>query len=288
MVLRIVFAFILVLSAAAVPCFSESGVYCRYKLDGRVHYGEVRQDRIHRLDRAPWDGGQRTGMIVSVENVRLLHPCEPKIILGIGKAYRSAWGAQRPYKTVRWFLKPPSAAASSGEDVVLPASLDEVKVETELVIVIGKRTKDADEREAEEAIFGYTIGNDIVGFADSYHRMQGEPSDQPETLLGPGLKICDGFAPFGPFIHSGVDWGDRDWTLCITNEKTGKDVRHGNNTSNMVYSPAKIVSDLSRVLTLSPGDVIFSGTSKSLVAGIEDEVEVWIDGLGTLVNRIVE
>lgn len=277
-----------ILSAAVIPAFSKSRVYCRYESNGRIYYGEVRKDRIHQLDGAPWEGGQKTGTTVSMDAVQPLYPSEPKLILGIGKAYKSGWGDQTPFKTVRWFLKPPSAAASSGDDVVLPASLDEVKVETEMVIIIGKKIKNADETEAEKAIFGYTVGNDIVGFTDSYHRLQEEPLDQAEKLLGPGLKICDGFAPFGPFIHSGVDWQNRKWTLRITNSATSKDVVHEDNTSNLAYTPAKMVSDLSRVLTLSPGDVIFSGTSKAIVAQIGDEVEVWIDGLGTLTNRITK
>ena len=278
---------LVILSAAVIPAFSKSAVFCRYESDGRICYGEVRKDRIHQLDGAPWDGGQKTGTTVSMDAVRLMYPSEPKLILGIGKAYRSAWQGEEPFKTVRWFLKPPSAAASSGDDVVLPASLDEVKVETEMVIIIAKRIKDADESEAENAIFGYTVGNDIVGFTDSYHRLQGEPLDQPEKLLGPGLKISDGFAPFGPFIHTGVDWRDREWTLRITNRATGKNVIHEDNTSNLAYTSAKMVSDLSRVLTLSPGDVIFTGTSRAIVAQIGDEVEVWIDGLGTLTNRMM-
>lgn len=261
--------------------------YCRYEFNSSIHYGIVKDENIHALDNAPWLGGQETGEKVNMEDVMLLHPSEPIIILGLGMGYKSAWENKEPLNSVRWFLKPPTAAASPNEDIILPSSINEAKAETELVIVIGKTVKDADEAEAEEAIFGYTLGNDMVGYTDSYHRVQNEPMDYPEKLLGPGLKICDKFAPFGPFIYTGIEYNNRPWTLTISNAETGKELIEKNNTSNMFYTPKKIVSDLSKVLTLNPGDIIFAGTSKSLVVEDGDIMTVQIDGLGTLVNKIV-
>lgn len=264
-----------------------SGIYCRYDYQNEIKYGKVEGQLIIPLDKAPWLGGVKNGAPIPVDKVRLLHPSEPQVILGLGAAYRNSWKDRKPPNTVRWFLKPPSAAASPGDNILLPESLDEVKVETELVIVIGKTVKDADEAEAGDAIFGYTIGNDVMGNAASYHRLEGEPEDIPESLLGPGLKICDNFAPFGPFIYTGIDWKDWNWSLIIENNKTTKKLVHKDNTSNLVYPPEKIVSDLSKVLTLNPGDIIFSGTSKSMIAGNGDVVTVIIDGLGALINRII-
>ncbi len=267
---------------------TEEQIYCRFLYKGNVHYGQVKGNKIAVLDNAPWNGGQETGKVVSIKNVRLLHPSEPRVILGLGGSYREAWKDKgTPYKTVRWFTKPPSAAASLGDDIVLPASLNEIQVEVELVIVIGKTVKDANEAEAQQAIFGYTVGDDVVGSVESYHRVQGERQDQKETLLPPGLKIGDHFAPFGPFIHRGIDWHNLERTLRITNPKTGKNVFYKHNTSHLVYSPAKIVSDLSRVLTLSPGDVIFSGTTQSFPAVDGDVVHVSIEGIGECVNKVV-
>jgi len=261
--------------------------YCRYEFNSSINYGIVKDEIINALDKAPWFGGEETGETVNLEDVMLLHPSEPVIILGLGMGYKNAWENKELLNSVRWFLKPPTAAASPNEDIILPSSLDEAKAETELVIVIGKTVKDAEEAEAEDAIFGYTIGNDMVGYTDSYHRVQNEPMDYPEKLLGSGLKICDKFAPFGPFIYTGIDYNNRPWTLTISNTETGKKLIEENNTNNMFYTPKKIVSDLSKVLTLNPGDIIFAGTSKSLVAADGDIVTVKIDGLGTLANKIV-
>lgn len=262
-------------------------IYCRYELNGTVNYGEVENNIVYELDTEPWSGAVKTGKSIALEDVKLLHPSEPQVILGLGGAYKNSWKEKNPLKTVRWFLKPPSAAASPDNSVVLPLALDELKVETELVIVIGKTVKNADEISAEKAIFGYTIGNDIMGYIDSYHKIEGEPLDTPENLLGPGLKIGDDFAPFGPFIYTDIDWRNRDWYLKVENTATGKELIHSDNTSNLVYTPAKIVSDLSRVLTLNPGDIIFSGTSKSLVAAAGDKITNHIDGIGTLINFII-
>ena len=265
---------------------TEEKIYCRYLFNNQIHCGRIVDITIHTLKDAPWNNDVETGNTVSIHDVKLLHPCEPTVILGLSKSYRDAWKDKVAPKTVRWFLKPPTSAASYNDDIVLPAALDAVKVETELVIIIGKRVKDVDEKEAKEAIFGYTVGNDIVGSVDSYHRIQGEPMDQKEKLLAPGLKIGDRFAPFGPFIYKGVDWRNRERTLQITNSQTGKDVQYRHNTSNLQYSPEKIISDLSRVLTLSPGDVIFTGTSKSFIAEPGDVVEVSVEGLGSCINTI--
>ncbi|NOY57331.1 MAG: fumarylacetoacetate hydrolase family protein [Calditrichaeota bacterium] len=273
---------------AATYAVAEDMVYCRFSYKESVHYGRVKGKKIYVLDKAPWSGGQETGQVVPLNKVRLLHPSEPRVILGLGGSYQEAWKDNgTPYKTVRWFTKPPTAAASPGDDIVLPASLDEIKVEVELVIVIGKTVKDADEAEAQQAIFGYTVGDDVVGSVDSYHRIQGEPQDQKEGLLPPGLKIGDHFAPFGPFIHRGIDWRNLERTLRITNPETDKNVLYKHNTSHLVYSPAKIVSDLSKVLTLSPGDIIFTGTTQSFPAVDGDVVQVSIKGVGECVNRVV-
>tara|TARA_Y100000310_G_scaffold203698_1_gene203951 strand:- start:1503 stop:2297 length:795 start_codon:yes stop_codon:yes gene_type:complete len=260
--------------------------YCRYEHKGQISYGQVDDQTIHQLDGAPWAGGAQTGIDVSTSEVKLLHPSVPQVILGLGGSYKDTWKSNTAPKAVRWFLKPPGAAASPGDSVVIPQALDQIKVETELVIVIGEIVKDADEATAKAAIFGFTIGNDIVGYIDSYHRLQGEPLDMDEDLLAPGLKVGDRFAPFGPFIHTGIDWRNRDRTLTLSNKNTGKNIEYSHNTTNLGYTPAKIVSDLSQILTLSPGDIIMTGTTKSFVAEAGDVVTISIEGMGSLTNQI--
>ena len=259
--------------------------YCRYN-DGESHYGKVVGDVIYELNNAPWQGGTETGESVNLTDVKLLAPSEPSTIIGLGKSYSESWIGKVIPKGVRWFIKPPTAAAANGDDVVLPPLLDEVKVEPELVIVIGKKIKNADEQEAEQAIFGYTVGNDIVGLVDSYHKLQGDPLDMPESILATGLKACDGFQPFGPFIYTGIDWKNHNVMLDVEYDNSDETIHHEQNTKTFLYTPAKIVSDISKVLTLSSGDIISTGTIKSFPVRPGAVVKITIDGMGQLINKI--
>jgi 2-keto-4-pentenoate hydratase/2-oxohepta-3-ene-1,7-dioic acid hydratase in catechol pathway len=262
-------------------------VFCRYETDGKINYGRVEGEKIFTLDREPWHGGRETGSVVSHDRVNLLFPTEPGVIIGLGGAYSENWEGKVPPGSVRWFIRPPGAAASWNEDIILPFSLDEVKVEVELVIVIGKKVKDAGEDEAQNAIFGYTVGNDVVGTTDAYYRKLDEKPVSEENLLPAGLKVCDRFAPCGPFIHCNIDWRNRERRLKITDRSGNVRVVYENNTSGLLYSPGKIVSDMSKVLTLSPGDLIMTGTTRAFSAFPEEVVEVSIEGMGVLINRIV-
>lgn len=261
-------------------------VFGRFEINNKVFYGKVVDDIIYSMTAEPWNNSQLTGEKINIKDVKILCPSEPKIILGLGGSYQDAWKDKKPYNSVRWFLKPPSAAASPNDIVYIPDAVDAIKVEVELTIVIGKTIKNATEQEAQDAIFGYTIGNDIVGWTDSYHKKEEEPKDQKESLLGPGLKIGDRFAPFGPFIYTNFDWKNRERKMVITDNSGKELVNTSHNTSKLAYSPAKIISDLSKVLTLSPGDIVMTGTNKSYVVTDGDTVKISIDGLGTLINVI--
>ncbi|OGU54679.1 MAG: hypothetical protein A2V66_17650 [Ignavibacteria bacterium RBG_13_36_8] len=265
---------------------AQEEIFCRYD-DGRIHYGKVIGEIIAELDKAPWEDGKVTGKTKNLTDVKILTPSEPRTIIGLGKSYSESWIGKVIPKGVRWFIKPPTSAAANGDDIVLPPSLDEVKVESELVIVIGKKIKNADEKEAEQAIFGYTIGNDVVGTVDSYHKLQSDPPDMPESILATGLKACDGFQPFGPFIYRGIDWKNRNVVLDVSYENSDEKIHHEQNTKTFLYTPAKIVSDMSKVLTLSPGDIISTGTIKSFPVKPGAVVKITIDGMGQLVNNIV-
>jgi 2-keto-4-pentenoate hydratase/2-oxohepta-3-ene-1,7-dioic acid hydratase in catechol pathway len=102
------------------------------------------------------------------------------------------------------------------------------------------------------------------------------------------LKLGDKFAPYGPFIYSGADWRDRKRTLTITDASGETRVAYEHNTSALLHPPEKIVSDLSRVLTLEPGDVIFSGTTKAFIIEAGETVKTEIEGFGVVENLIVQ
>ena len=267
---------------------SQTKQYCRFEYNGKIQYGIVIGEKVHGLKEAPWLSNDESGVAVNLDEVRLFYPSEPNVIIGLSKSYKTSWENKTPPKFVRWFIKPSTSAAGDGEEVVLPALVDEAKVECELVIVIGKTVKNADMEEASKAIFGFTLGNDIVGSTDSFHKLQGEPLDMKEGVLGPGLKVGDKFEPFGPFIYTGIDWRDHGWTIKIDNESTNKHIEYDGNTNELLYPPALIVSQMSEMMTLKPGDIISTGTAKSFLVSNGDIVTLEMDGIGKLINKIVK
>jgi len=282
-----VFLFIL-LTFGLGELMSAQTKYCRYEYNNSINYGIIKGKIIFKLNQAPWNEGVKTGELVELKKVKLLYPSEPQIIIGLAKSYKESWKDKTPPKTVRWFIKPHSSAASPEDNIILPPSLGAVKVEVELVIVIGKKVKNANLKEAGEAIFGYTLGNDIVGSVDSYHKIQGEPADMPEKVLATGLKDGDGFEPFGPVIVTNFDWKNSIRKMNISNSETGKNINYKNPTSGLLYSPEKIVSDLSKVFTLFPGDIISTGTTKSFLSQPGDVVTISIDGIGKFFNKVIK
>lgn len=265
---------------------AQSEKFCRFEKDGISYYGKYEENIIHQLEREPWFGIEHTGITYELSEVKLLYPSEPKKIIGLVKAYKQAWENKNPPSFVRWFLKPASSAASDYDSVFLPSAFDQIKVECELTIIIGKEIKDADQEEAEAAIFGYTVGNDIMGYDESFVKYTGDTLEYKDPSLAAALKISDRFAPYGPMIYTNYNWQDRNFSLSIRNSDSNKEVIYNDNTNNLLYTPAKIVSNLSKILTLYPGDVIMTGTSKSFVAGSGDIVTVEIEGLGKLTNYI--
>lgn len=258
--------------------------FCRFHSASGDYYGRVEGSNVHVLSDAPWLGGKETGSTLALQSVSLLPPSEPRNIIGIAGAYAPA-DANAP-KTSRWFAKSASGAATDGDVVAIPDSLDALKVEVELVIVIGAPVKNASVDGARSAIFGYATGTEIFGFVESYHRVADEDSGRAESLLAPALKLGDNYAPFGPFIYSNVDWHDRERNLSIVSATGETRVTYEHNTSGLLYPPEKIVSDLSRVLTLEPGDLVFTGTSKAFIIESGETVITEVEGFGVLQNLI--
>ena len=176
--------------------------------------------------------------------------------------------------TPLYLLKAGSSYLADGETIRKPPFYDgRVIFEAELGVVIGKRCSGADEAEARAAIFGYTCINDVTAF----ELLNEDPSFQQWTRA----KSFDTFGVFGPVVATGLDPD----TLTIRAVLDGEE-RQSYPASDMLVKPARLVSLLSRSMTLVPGDVIACGTS--IGAGKMNpgsRIEVVIDGIGTLANR---
>jgi 2-keto-4-pentenoate hydratase/2-oxohepta-3-ene-1,7-dioic acid hydratase in catechol pathway len=169
------------------------------------------------------------------------------------------------------FLKPPSSIINPGEYIVLPPQSQQVEHEAELVAVIGKRGRNITPEEAREYILGYTIGNDITA-------RDLQKSDGQWTRA----KGFDTFCSFGPWIDTDFDISD----ALITCKVSGQP-RQLASTRDMVFSVSTLVAFVSSIMTLEPGDILFTGTPAGvgmLRAG--DEVVVEIEGLGQLSNPV--
>ncbi len=179
------------------------------------------------------------------------------------------------------FNKFSNALAADGDSVYLDPAYVEYDYEAELVAVIGKPARNVSEEEALDYVFGYTCGNDL-----STRDLQFARSNQ--WLLS---KTFDGFAPVGPVLVT-ADAIDPN-NLAISSTVNGE-LRQNSRTSDMIFSTAQIIADLSRHFTLQPGDMIFTGTPQGVMHGYPkdqknwlkpgDQVTVAIEGIGTLSN----
>ncbi|MBW2523918.1 MAG: fumarylacetoacetate hydrolase family protein [Deltaproteobacteria bacterium] len=253
--------------------------YARLELaDGRRAYAEIRRGSADLLDRAPWLGGQPTGeTIAGVDDVgrssstRLLAPVEPSKVVCVGRNYRAhaaELGNPMPSEPLL-FLKPPSSLLEPDGTLELPPPELSCRVEheVELGLVIGRRVRRANESEAAEAIFGYTVVGDIT--ARDLQR-----KDKTWTRG----KCMDGFCPTGPVVVSGLETAELR-VRCTVNGQPRQD----GNTRDMAFSPAVIVAYTSGVMTLEPGDLIATGTPEGvgpLHGG--DTLSMIIDGIGEL------
>ncbi len=216
-----------------------------------------------------------TGESMARDAVRLLAPVTPGKFIGLWNNFRelaAKTGAAIP-ETPLWFLKAGSSLIHPDGEIAPPAGYTgKVLYEGELGLVIGRRCKDADEAEAADAILGLTAVNDVTAL----DLLNADPSF-PQWARA---KSCDGFGPVGPAVATGLDWA----ALRVQVALNGR-VRQDYPCSDMILPPARIVSLLSREMTLEPGDVIACGTSVgALPMRPGMVVEVTIAGIGTLRN----
>ncbi len=208
----------------------------------------------------------------------------PEKIICVGLNYRhhaQESGMSVPDAPV-YFSKYANSLIGHKADVVLPDGVVENDYEVELAVVIGRPTKNVSVDEALDTVFGYTIGNDL-----SARELQRRTS---QWLYG---KALDGYLPLGPWLVT-VDEVSDPQNLQLRCTVNGE-LRQNSNTADMVFSVAEIISDLSRIMTLQPGDVILTGTPEGVAMGMPsppwlkpgDVVVCEIEGLGRLVNRMV-
>ncbi|MFQ5498050.1 MAG: fumarylacetoacetate hydrolase family protein [Candidatus Zixiibacteriota bacterium] len=243
--------------------------------DTRPSYGLLEEDTVTQLSGPPWEASERTSDKFPVGRVRLQAPVEPSKIVCVGLNYRAhvdaSQSADKPPDQPLIFLKPPSSIIGPGDDIFYPPASSRVDYEAELGVVIGRTARKVTIDSATEYIFGFTCANDVT--ARDLQKSDGQWSR---------AKGFDTFCPVGPWIVRELAWQD---TLIegIHNDE----IRQSGRTSQMIFSVPYLISFVSSIMTLNPGDLLITGTP----AGIApmkpgDTVEVRIDGIGRLVNRV--
>jgi 2-keto-4-pentenoate hydratase/2-oxohepta-3-ene-1,7-dioic acid hydratase in catechol pathway len=256
---------------------ASTGVrWIRYEAAGTRAFGTLDGETIARYDGDMFGDPVATGETVALGDVTVLTPTEPGKFIGLWNNFGALGrklGLAVPTMPL-YFLKASSAYAATGDVIRKPKFYDgRVVFEAELGIVIGHRCAGAEEAEARAAIFGYTCINDVTA-SDVFDT---DTSFEQWTRA----KSYDTFGVFGPVVATGLDPD----TLTIRAVLDG-DERQSYPASDMLLKPARIVSMISRDMTLVPGDVIACGTSVGagkMKPG--SRIEVVIDGIGTLANR---
>ena len=239
-------------------------------------FGTLSGDEVTPHTGDMFDGASPSGKPIPVANLHLLPPVMPGKFIGLWNNFHAlaAKLGQAVPDTPLYFLKAASALLPPGGTIRAPAGYAGKTVyEGELGIVIGRRCAQADEAEAAAAIFGYTCVNDVTAL----DLLTADPSF-PQWARAKG---CDTFGPVGPAIATGLDPA----TLTVRTLLNGRE-RQNYPVADMILPPARIVSLLSREMTLMPGDLIACGTSLGVLPLRPGaEVTVAIDGIGALTNR---
>jgi 2-keto-4-pentenoate hydratase/2-oxohepta-3-ene-1,7-dioic acid hydratase in catechol pathway len=251
--------------------------FARFQARGEetIRSGVVVDETIQELNGDIFGEWDYTGGSYSLDQVQLLAPLNPNQVIGIGANYvASQEELPKPIPGIPvFFFKPLSSVIGPDEQIEIPEGIEEVKFESELAVVIGKKVRNIPEADVSDAIFGYTIGNDVT--APQFFRQDGH------WMVG---KSFDTFTPLGPFIETDLDPSTARIQAYQNGEK-----KQDSATNLMIVPIPYMISYLSRVMTLMPGDVILTGSP----VGAEflknnDLIECKINGIGALQNKAIK
>jgi 2-keto-4-pentenoate hydratase/2-oxohepta-3-ene-1,7-dioic acid hydratase in catechol pathway len=241
--------------------------------DQDVRYGLADESSVTLISDEPFAAWEPEG-VVSLPQAQLLAPVVPTKIVCAGINYRGhaqEMGHTIPDEPVI-FLKPPTSVIGHGAEIHIPPGLESVDYEAELAVVLGRRTHRASPAEAKAHVLGFLCANDVT--SRTLQRKDGQWTR---------AKGFDTFCPLGPWVETDIDPCDVRIQSFVNGEE-----RQDARTSDMIFDPFELVSFVSHVMTLLPGDVVLTGTPSgigALVAG--DVVEVRIEGIGSLINHVV-
>ncbi len=241
--------------------------------DDDVRYGLADDQTITLISDEPFASFETDG-IVPLASAKLLAPVVATKVVCVGLNYRShaeELDMRIPEEPVL-FMKPPTSILAPNGDIHVPNGQASVDYEAELALVIGRRAHRVSVSDSKQYILGYTCANDVT--ARELQRKDGQWTR---------AKSFDTFCPLGPWVETDVDPADLLVESFVNGEK-----KQSARTSDMIWSPWELVSFISHVMTLLPGDVVLTGTPPGVGPMLRgDVVEVRVEGVGSLVNRVV-
>ena len=255
--------------------------WCRFQAGQRTAYGIMEGDQITEVEGTPFDRYSVTQNRHDLNSVKLLVPVIPPTFYAAGINYPEhvTWAArmrgEEPVlpKKADIGYRASNALIAHGENIIKPKdSTTEFQYEGELVAVIGRTAKNLSKDEALSCVLGYTIGNDVS-----------ERTWQRGDRTFWRAKNTDTFKPMGPWIETDADPTNLETTIRLSGRVVSQF-----NTGTMIFDTATYISEMSRYLTLYPGDVVWMGTdgaTENMVPG--DVCEIEIEGIGTLSNPVV-
>lgn len=224
----------------------------------------------------------RPGKVIALAGNYSEHIKEAGLALGLSDSPRNTT-VPRP------FIMPATVIIGPDDEIPWPSYSKQIDYEIELAVVIGRKAKCVSPENALEYVAGYTIANDVSARSVTFKKARAErPWDEFYDWLNG--KWADGFCPMGPYLLTADEIKDvQNLNMQLT---VNEEVRQQANTSQMIYPVADIVSFLSHIMTLEPGDIIATGTPSGVAMATGrflqpgDRIECTIEKLGTLTNTL--
>lgn len=246
---------------------------CRFVVNGAEHYGVIESEVVRLVTGNIFENYVITGQSYPLEQVKLLPPVKPSKVIGVGLNYKAVAahkGVELPNEPVL-FLKPPSSIIGPDASIVVPKTVKSPAFEVELAIVIGKEAKHVSGETALDYVFGYCLTND---FTAKDHMIKGKPWTKGKSF--------DTFTPLGPYMVNDIDPDNVVISAFVNGEQ-----RQLANTADMIFSTRQLVSFISEIMTLEPGDIILTGTPLGGgIVNLGDTITLSSEQLGQMTNTV--
>jgi 2-keto-4-pentenoate hydratase/2-oxohepta-3-ene-1,7-dioic acid hydratase in catechol pathway len=243
----------------------------RFLYNDKVFYGMPDGDKVRIIQGDIYSTYTVSDIFCKTSDVKILPPCTPSKIVCVGLNYRDHQLEMNEFADdfPKLFIKPSTSMIAHDEYIVNPPDVNRVDFEAELAVIIKKKAKNIKKGTARDYILGYTCFNDVTA-----------REIQKKDVQWTRAKSYDTFAPIGPVIATDINPGNLDIKLLLNGN-----VKQHSNTSKFIWGVDFLVEEISKIMTLLPGDVISTGTPAGcgkMEKG--DRAEVVIENIGTLTN----